>query len=119
MLITGNLVYYFIGIVLAAVLKDNRAFCKYVCPIPTIMKIGSRFSLMKIEIDAEKCIDCKLCEKVCLMDIKLLDYKNEGKRIQSTECILCYTCKRACPTDAITSTIKFDGGFNEKLNYRK
>lgn len=31
--IIGNLLYYAVGIVLAFVFKDNRAFCKYICPI--------------------------------------------------------------------------------------
>ena len=118
-LIIGNILYYVIGIVLAATLKDNRAFCKYICPIPTLMKVGAHFSLMKIKIDSEKCIDCGKCEKVCLMDIKLLDYKNEGKRILSTECIQCSTCSRSCPTDAISTTFGFDCGYKEKLRLRK
>src|SRR3990172_558537 len=39
--IVGNLFYYLIGIVLAYALKDNRAFCKYVCPITVPLKITS------------------------------------------------------------------------------
>ena len=31
--IVGNIIYYAVGIVLAFVLKDNRAFCKYICII--------------------------------------------------------------------------------------
>ncbi len=31
--IIGNLLYYLTGIILAYALKDNRAFCKYVCPV--------------------------------------------------------------------------------------
>ena len=49
----GNLIYYGLGFLLAVVLKDNRAVCKYVCPIPVFQKIGSRFSLMKINIKRE------------------------------------------------------------------
>ena len=29
--IIGNVIYYILGIILAFVLKDNRAFCKYIC----------------------------------------------------------------------------------------
>lgn len=32
-LVTGNFLYYLVGILLASMLKDNRAFCKYICPI--------------------------------------------------------------------------------------
>jgi hypothetical protein len=31
--LAGNVLYYLVGIVLAFQLKDNRAFCKYVCPV--------------------------------------------------------------------------------------
>jgi polyferredoxin len=103
-LIIGNIAYYVIAIILAFVTKDNRAFCKYVCPIPVLMKPGARCSLMRMQIDAEKCIDCKKCEKNCPMSIKLLDYKNKGKRVSSTECIVCNTCVNVCPTRAINAT---------------
>jgi len=47
-LFTGNLLYFLSAIILAYALKDNRAFCKYVCPITAILKVGSRFALYKI-----------------------------------------------------------------------
>lgn len=31
--IIGNIIYYVLGIGMAFVLKDNRAFCKYICPV--------------------------------------------------------------------------------------
>ncbi len=54
-LLIGNLVYYTIGIALAYALKDNRAFCKYICPIPVLQKFPSRFSMLKVEGSAQKC----------------------------------------------------------------
>jgi ferredoxin-type protein NapH len=51
----GNLLYYTAGIVLAYALQDNRAFCKYLCPVAVLLKITSRFSLLKIEGDPKKC----------------------------------------------------------------
>jgi len=114
----GNLLYYFIGVSLAFFLKDNRAFCKYVCPIPTFQKVTSRFSLMKIKIDTNKCVDCGLCEKVCPMNIKLLIYKKRNQRILSTECILCEACAKSCPKNAISVTSGFDMGFKEEIQYK-
>ena len=87
-LFIGNIAYYAVAIVLAGFLKDNRAFCKYVCPIPTFQKILSRFALLKMSIDPEKCTECGLCEKNCPMRIELLQYKKESKRVLSTECVL-------------------------------
>ena len=44
-MLSGTMLYYIIGIALAYALKDNRAFCKYVCPIPVLQRIPSRFSM--------------------------------------------------------------------------
>lgn len=107
-LIVGNVLYYTLGIMLAIIFKDNRAFCKYICPIPVFQKITSRYAIMKIEINREKCIDCGLCEKNCPMNIKLLSYKEAHKRISSTECIMCTTCIEVCPRRAVSITNKID-----------
>ncbi len=107
-LAVGNTVYYIVSIIMAYLLKDNRAFCKYVCPIPVFQKVLARFALLKIEIDKNLCTDCGLCEKNCPMDIKLLDYKNRDRRILDTECIICTTCQGVCPAGAVDITFKID-----------
>ncbi len=108
-LATGNLFYYSSGLLLAFRLKDNRAFCKYLCPIPVLQKIGARFALLKVQINADKCINCGVCEKNCPMDIKLLEYKDRGTRVLSTECIMCASCINSCPRQAVDVTVGFDG----------
>jgi polyferredoxin len=118
-LIIGNLFYFTVAILLAAILKDNRAFCKYVCPIPVLMKIGSRFSIWKIEIDRDSCTECTLCEQNCPMNIKLLSYMKYNQRIVSTECIACQQCVNVCPEGAIKYAKKFDSGFREYLDFTK
>ena len=94
--IIGNLLYYATGIFLAYVLKDNRAFCKYVCPVSVPLKLTSRFSLLKVKGDAEKCNGCRACVKMCPMDIRIPDYIQNGERVLSTECSLCQTCITVC-----------------------
>lgn len=108
-LTAGNIFYYSTGIILAFWLKDNRAFCKYLCPIPVLQKIGARFSLLKIKIAADKCTNCAICEKNCPMDIKLLEYKQKGTRVISTECIMCVSCISSCPHQAVDLTFGLDG----------
>ncbi len=107
-LAVGSVLYYAVGLFFGFIFKDNRAFCKYICPVPVLQKITSRYAVMKIEINKEKCIDCGLCEKNCPMNIKLLEYKNANKRICSTECILCTTCIEVCPKSAVSITNKID-----------
>jgi ferredoxin-type protein NapH len=113
--IVGNLLYYGIGIGLAYALKDNRAFCKYVCPVSVPLKITSRFSLIKIGQGSGQCNDCDACEKLCPMDVRISDYILENKRVLSTECSLCQTCITVCPQDALKLSFGFDMGGRELL----
>lgn len=98
-LIIGNIIYYVIGIALAYLFEDNRAFCKYICPITVFLKPMSYFSLIRIKCDKEKCISCNKCKKVCPMDVDITD--NSRKRANGTECILCMECIKSCPKDAL------------------
>jgi len=97
--IAGNALYYGIGIILALVFKDNRAFCKYICPITVFLKPAAYFSAMRIKVDADACVSCEKCKKACPMDVDMLDAKRSRKH--GTECILCFECKKVCPVKAI------------------
>ena len=95
----GNIVYYATGIILAFAFKDNRAFCKYICPVTVFMKPMSYFALFRIKCDKSKCVSCGKCKKVCPMDVDMTD--NSRKRKNGTECILCFECTKECPKKAL------------------
>ena len=95
----GNSLYYIVGIFLAFALKDNRAFCKYICPITVFLKPASYFSMLRIKCDKSKCVSCGKCKKVCPMNVDVTD--NSRKRKNGTECILCFECKKVCPKNAL------------------
>lgn len=97
--IIGNILYYAIGILLAFLFKDNRAFCKYVCPITVFLKPMSYFSVTRIKCDTEKCISCNKCKRVCPMNVDMTD--NSRKRENGTECIFCMECVENCPKNAL------------------
>ncbi len=97
--IIGNLIYYALGIVLAFIFKDNRAFCKYICPITLFLKPVSYFSYLRIKCDHDKCIECKKCINSCPMNVDMLD--DSRKRKNGTECILCFNCVKECPKNAL------------------
>ena len=97
--IIGNILYYAFGIILAIAFKDNRAFCKYLCPVTVFLKPMSYFSLMRIKCNDEKCVSCGKCRKVCPMNVDMTD--NSRKRANGTECILCLKCVDCCPQKAL------------------
>ncbi len=97
--IYGNVLYYVSGIVLAYVCKDNRAFCKYLCPVTVFLKPMSYYSLLRVTCDEEKCMHCGKCRMVCPMEVDMLDPSR--KRKNGTECILCLECVKACPNKAL------------------
>ena len=97
--IIGNIAYYAVGIALAFAFHDNRAFCKYICPITVFLKPMSRFALFRVKCDKSKCVSCGKCRKVCPMDVDPTD--NTGNRKNGTECILCMECVKNCPKKAL------------------
>lgn len=95
----GNILYYAVGIAIAFVLKDNRAFCKYLCPVAVLLKAASYFSLLRITCTTEKCISCGKCKRVCPMNVDITN--NSRSRENGTECILCMECADICPQKAL------------------
>lgn len=94
-----NALYYLAGAFLAAACKDNRAFCKYLCPITVFLKPASYFSILRVKADQDLCISCNQCRRECPMDVDMLD--NRRSRENGTECILCLRCVQGCPTGAL------------------
>ena len=118
-LLCGNILYFLISIILAFTLKDNRAFCKYACPVAVILKITTHLSMLKVEGKTESCTGCGACSKACPMDIDVMAYIKNGQRVLSTECIFCQTCTNVCPQGILEGTFKFDMGGKELIHRRK
>jgi polyferredoxin len=100
--------YYLASISLAFLLKDSRAFCKYLCPSGAILRFTSRASLAKMAPAAGGCDGCGACSRACPMDIAVAEYASAGRRVTSAECILCQRCAHACPTGTLRLTLGFD-----------
>lgn len=115
--ISGLVFYYALGIGLALILKDNRAFCKYLCPIAVPLKLSSRYALLRVAGTADKCGKCEACVELCPMNIRVKDYIMQGKRVTSTECTLCQTCINVCPHNSLGLSFKPEIGGEEILDF--
>jgi polyferredoxin len=102
--IIGNLLYYVTGVALAFRLKDNRAFCKYICPIIVFLKPASYFSIIRVKNDESRCVACGKCKKICPMDVDMTN--NSRNRTNGSDCILCCTCIGGCPKKALRLSLR-------------
>ena len=71
-----------------------RTWCTF-CPMGTAQRIlgGEKYQL---QIDTEKCIECHKCEKVCPMNLNILEITNDP------DCIKCGRCVEVCPKKALS-----------------
>lgn len=91
------------GILLALLILvrwKGRLYCNTLCPVGAILGLLSKFSLFRIRIDAEKCVSCGMCEKVC----KGGCIDSAAKSVETEECVDCMNCLSACKLDAIHFT---------------
>ena len=85
--------------VLIAVLawRNGRTYCNTICPVGTLLGFISRFSLLKVYFDQEKCKDCSLCSKNC--KAACIDYKNH--MVDYSRCVACGKCITKCKFGAL------------------
>ncbi|MHA1871446.1 MAG: 4Fe-4S binding protein [Promethearchaeota archaeon] len=98
--------FIFYIIILGISIYYPRFYCRTLCPYGAISSYISEYSLLKFSRNPVKCVgrkECGLCEKVCPMQIRILDESFEAFTGRG-ECILCGRCKEACPYDAIKLT---------------
>lgn len=77
--------------------RGGRTWCNNVCPVGTVLGYISKISLCKIHIDANKCVNCKLCERNCKSSC--IDISTHT--VDYTRCVSCMNCLGKCKKDAI------------------
>ena len=95
---TGVVAGILSGVLLAlCALFTGRGFCTDICPIGTALGCFYNHTLMHIEIDPDKCINCMKCEDVCRSQC----VKVAGRYVDNSRCVRCFDCIHVCPNDAI------------------
>lgn len=89
-----------IGVIGWLAAKNGRTFCNTVCPVGTTLGYISRYSIFRIDINTDKCIQCRHCEHVC----KASCINLEDHVVDTSRCVNCFDCLPVCPNDAIHYT---------------
>lgn len=85
--------YVIIGIYLLIAIFFERPFCNYMCPQGAKYGLVSTLRPFRIVRDSNLCVDCGKCNKVCPMNIDIMNHNN----VKSLQCINCMSCVAACP----------------------
>jgi len=95
--LVGWLYFVKVGILLLVALASvsiKRPFCRLICPIGAVYSVFNNFSFLHLRV-SRACTTCKLCTKVCPMDIEVHQDPNQ------LECIRCLECKYACKPKSV------------------
>jgi len=83
--------------VLGLNLRENRFWCRYLCPLGAFLGILSRFSLLKRSV-SEDCTACGACNNVCQGNAA----PHEKEEWKDSECFYCWNCDDVCPQNAVS-----------------
>ncbi|MBP5488936.1 MAG: 4Fe-4S binding protein [Bacteroidales bacterium] len=103
----------FVGLVELA-WTSGRAWCSNICPVGTLLGSVSRYSMLRIAIDKDKCIGCRKCERTCRA--ACIDIPG-GKVIDSSRCVNCFDCIGVCNEGGIG--LKFAWGKKPRVEAEK
>lgn len=87
-------------IVGALAFRNGRTFCNTVCPVGTTLSFISQYSIFRIDINTDKCVQCRKCEHVC--KASCIDLTSHV--VDTSRCVVCFDCLSDCPNDAIHYT---------------
>jgi len=77
--------------------QHGRLYCNSICPLGSLLRIVSRYSVFMLTIDADHCKSCQLCERVC----KAGCIDRKAKTVDFERCVDCFNCLTACPSGGL------------------
>ena len=86
-----------LGIIAVLAWKNGRTWCNTICPVGTLLGLISKQSFLKINIDAEKCKNCRKCERNC----KAACIDLNTHTVDYSRCVVCGNCLEECKFDAL------------------
>lgn len=94
------------GVFAIDVFLGDRLICSKLCPLGAFYALSSKFSLIKIEHNAQKCTKCMKCKIICPESQVLGIIGKQSGFVNSSECISCGRCIDVCGDDALKFNIR-------------
>ena len=86
-----------------------RPFCKYLCPLGAFYAPFNKISVLQLNVNKDKCVNCNMCQKVCDMCVNPVNNPND------MECIRCGKCISSCKVGALNFVAKIQNNVVEHL----
>ena len=85
----------------------GRFYCNRLCPVGTLLGILSAKRVVGIDIKADKCKSCRLCERACKSSAIFIPNRDQKQRglvpaVDSTRCVDCFNCIDTCQHGALS-----------------
>ncbi|HXX99570.1 MAG TPA: 4Fe-4S binding protein [Candidatus Limnocylindrales bacterium] len=91
-----------LGVFVVASVFVPNFWCRFLCPYGALLGLSSWLSPTRIRRNAETCIDCAKCAKVCPSALPV----DKLVQIRSVECTGCLECVAVCPAqDALAMSL--------------
>ena len=74
-----------------------RLWCRSLCPVGRLYGIFNKFSLIRLRFLEGECGECRYCEEVCYMGVKITPNLDKPS-LRDSNCIYCGRCIEACNT---------------------
>ena len=106
-IIFGTTSWIFIAFMLFCIdaFLSTRAICSHICPLGAFYALISRFALLRIKHDSDKCTKCYQCIEICPEKQVLWMVGKQSASVNSGECIRCARCVEVCNDDALNFNI--------------
>ena len=88
----------FVALLTVLVWFKGRLFCSDICPVGALLGLMAKHAVFRIRLNAEKCVSCGACAKVC--PTGCIDFKN--KTVANETCVSCFACTGKCGKGALT-----------------
>jgi len=86
------------------VLKNG--WCGYICPLGGFYSLIGKFSLIRVNHNADNCTACMKCKEICPEVQVLFMIDKSSEPILSGECTNCARCIEVCDDEALNFSIR-------------